>query len=89
MTTFNLSWDDRPIQLEIEGKRTFLCLGAELRIEVTEASADQLEQLALVTADLADARWDRIRAARVADEVAAEDGHRFVGVPFQRGPVAA
>lgn len=30
----------------------------------------------------------RDRAADVADQVAAEDGHRFVGVPFQ-WPVAA
>ncbi|NUV65726.1 hypothetical protein G6W57_01170 [Streptomyces sp. CAI-121] len=31
----------------------------------------------------------RDRAADVADEVAAEDGHRFVGVPFQRKAEAA
>lgn len=34
-------------------------------------------------------REARERAADVPNEVAAEDGHRFVGVPFQRGPVAA
>ncbi|WP_329309340.1 hypothetical protein [Streptomyces microflavus] len=88
MTTFNLSWGDRPIQLETEGNRTFLRLGAALRVEVTDASLDQLEHLAQVTADLADVRRDRIRAARVADEVAAEDGYRFAGVPYKR-PVAA
>ncbi|MFJ6239831.1 hypothetical protein ACIQH0_37895 [Streptomyces griseus] len=31
----------------------------------------------------------RDRAAEVADEVAAEDGVHSIGVPFQRGPVAA
>ncbi|MFC9987804.1 hypothetical protein ACFXKV_10070 [Streptomyces globisporus] len=31
----------------------------------------------------------RDRAADVADEVAAEDGVRSIGVPIQRGPVAA
>ncbi|MEV6854801.1 hypothetical protein AB0M89_13440 [Streptomyces microflavus] len=84
MSTFNLSWGDRPIELETEGDRKFLRLGAALRVEVTDASVDQLEQLAQVTADLADFRWERIRAARVADEVAAEDGF-----PYRRRPVAA
>ncbi|MEU2996827.1 hypothetical protein ABZ684_04520 [Streptomyces sp. NPDC006995] len=89
MNTITLSWGDRPIVLETEGNRTFLRLGAAQRIEVTEASLDQLDQLAEVAADLADYQRDRHRAADVADQVAAEDGHRFVGVPFQRGPVAA
>ncbi|MGW4834703.1 hypothetical protein [Streptomyces globisporus] len=89
MTTITLSWGDRPIVLETEGNRTFLRIGAALRVEVTDASVDQLEQLAQVTADLADFRWEQIRAAGVADEVAAEDGLRSISVPFQRGPVAA
>ncbi|MFD3741107.1 hypothetical protein [Streptomyces sp. NPDC058629] len=89
MKTFNLSWGDRPIQLETEGTRTFLRLGAALRVEVTDASLAQLDQLAQVAADLADVRRDRIRAAQVADEVAAEDGYRFVGVPYQRDRAAA
>ncbi|MGW1154544.1 hypothetical protein ACWD45_25070 [Streptomyces rubiginosohelvolus] len=89
MTTFNLSWGDRPIVLETEGNRTFLRLGAALRVEVTDASLDQLDQLAEVAADLADYQRDRYRAANVADEVAAEDGVRSIGVPIQRGPVAA
>ncbi|SCD60957.1 hypothetical protein GA0115253_101139 [Streptomyces sp. Termitarium-T10T-6] len=89
MSTFNLSWGDRPIVLETEGNRTFLRIGAALRIEVTDASVDQLEQLAQVAADLADFRREQIRAAGVADEVAAEDGVRSIGVPFKRGPVAA
>lgn len=84
MKTFNLSWGDRPIQLENEGTRTFLRLGAELRVDVTDASLDQLDRLAQVTADLADVRRDRTRAAQVADEVAAEDGF-----PYRRRPVAA
>jgi len=84
MTTFNLSWGDRPIQLETEGDRTFLRLGAALRVDVTDTSLAQLDQLADVAADLADVRRDRIRAAQVADEVAAEDGF-----PYRRGPVAA
>ncbi|MFD7109093.1 hypothetical protein ACFWAF_02750 [Streptomyces microflavus] len=88
MTTITLSWGDRPIVLETEGKRTFLRLGAALRVDVTDASLDQLEQLAQVAAHLADFRWDRIRAAQMADEVAAEDGYRFAGVPYKR-PVAA
>ncbi|MFD5940209.1 hypothetical protein [Streptomyces griseus] len=89
MTTITLSWGDRPIDLETVDGRTFLRIGAALRVEVTDASLDQLDRLADVAADLADVRRDRIRAAQVADEVAAEDGHRFVGVPYQRGPVAA
>ncbi|WP_097982863.1 hypothetical protein [Streptomyces sp. f150] len=89
MTTITLSWGDRPIVLETEGDRTFLRLGAALRVEVTDASLDQLDQLAEVAADLAEHQRDRYRAANVPNEVAAEDGHRFVGVPIQRGPVAA
>ncbi|MGW9245816.1 hypothetical protein [Streptomyces badius] len=89
MSTFNLSWGDRPIALETVDGRTFLRLGANLRVDVTDASLDQLDRLADVAADLADRQRDRYRAADVADEVAAEDGHRFVGVPIQRGPVAA
>ncbi|WP_329217461.1 hypothetical protein [Streptomyces microflavus] len=84
MKTAILSWGDRPIELETENDRTFLRLGAELRVDVTDTSPDQLEQLAQVTADLADVRRDRIRAVRVADEVAAEDGF-----PYRRRPVAA
>ncbi|MEU0160138.1 hypothetical protein ABZ154_15190 [Streptomyces sp. NPDC006261] len=87
MKTFNLSWGDRPIQLENEDGRKFLRLGTELRVDVTDTSLNQLDRLAQVAADLADVRRDRIRAAQVADEVAAEDGYRFVGVPFQREPV--
>ncbi|GGS63262.1 hypothetical protein [Streptomyces badius] len=89
MTTFNLSWGDRPIALETVDGRTFLRLGSNLRVDVTDASLDQLDRLADVAADLADMQRDRYRAAEVADEVAAKDGHRFVGVPIQRGPVAA
>lgn len=89
MTTITLSWGDRPIALETADGRTVLRLGSNLRIDVTDASLDQLDRLADVAADLADHQRDRYRAAEVADEVAAEDGHRFVGVPIQRGPVAA
>lgn len=89
MTTITLSWGDRPIALETVDGKTFLRIGAALRVDVTDASLDQLDRLANVAADLADMQRDRYRAADVADEVAAEDGHRFVGVPFQRGPVAA
>ncbi|WP_411095925.1 hypothetical protein [Streptomyces sp. 020-2-3H-GM] len=89
MKTLTLSWGDRPIVLETEGTRTFLRLGATLRVEVTDASVDQLEQLAQVTADLADFRWEQIRAAGVASEVAAEDGVRSIGLPVQRKQDAA
>ncbi|MER5816861.1 hypothetical protein [Streptomyces californicus] len=89
MKTLTLSWGDRPIVLETEEGRTFLRLGAALRVEVTDASVDQLEQLAQVTADLADFRWEQIRATNVASEVAAEDGVRTIGLPFQREAEAA
>ncbi|MFE3487509.1 hypothetical protein [Streptomyces griseus] len=89
MTTITLSWGDRPIDLETVDGRTFLRLGQNLRVDVTDASLDQLDRLAEVAADLADQQRDRYRAADVANEVAAEDGHRFVGVPYQRGAVAA
>ncbi|NEB42340.1 hypothetical protein [Streptomyces sp. SID14515] len=88
MNTFNLSWGDRPIVLETEDNRTFLRIGAALRVEVTDASLDQLDRLADVAADLADHQRDRYQAADVADQVAAEDGHRFIGVPFQRKAAA-
>lgn len=89
MTTITLSWGDRPIDLETVDGKTFLRVGQNLRVDVTEASLDQLDRLANISADLADHQRDRYRAADVADQVAAEDGHRFVGVPIQRGPVAA
>lgn len=89
MTTINLSWGDRPIALETVDGRTFLRLGQNLRVDVTDASLDQLDRLADVAADLADRQRDRYQAADVADEVAAEDGVRSIGVPFKRGPVAA
>ncbi|MFD3638275.1 hypothetical protein [Streptomyces griseus] len=88
MTTITLSWGDRPIDLETVDGRTFLRLGQNLRVDVTDASLDQLDRLAEVAADLADHQRDRYRAADVANEVAAEDGHRFVGVPFQRQAAA-
>ncbi|MFI1525432.1 hypothetical protein [Streptomyces griseus] len=88
MTTITLSWGDRPIDLETADGRTFLRLGQNLRVDVTDASLDQLDRLAEVAADLADHQRDRYRAADVANEVAAEDGHRFVGVPFQRQAAA-
>ncbi|MBQ1118476.1 hypothetical protein [Streptomyces sp. C3-3] len=89
MTTITLSWGDRPIALEDEDGKTFLRIGAALRVDVTDASLDQLDRLADVAADLADHQRDRYQAVDVADQVAAEDGHRFVGVPYQRGSVAA
>ncbi|WP_434744594.1 hypothetical protein [Streptomyces sp. A-14] len=89
MNTATLSWGDRPIDLEDVDGRTFLRIGQNLRVDVTDASLDQLDRLADVAADLADHQRDRYQAADVADQVAAEDGHRFVGVPIQRGPVAA
>ncbi|MEV7654584.1 hypothetical protein AB0O39_10480 [Streptomyces anulatus] len=89
MTTITLSWGDRPIALETVDGRTFLRIGAALRVDVTDASLDQLDRLADVAADLADHQRDRYRAADVADEVAAENGVRSISVPFQRKPVAA
>ncbi|MFI5739107.1 hypothetical protein ACIA9I_12130 [Streptomyces anulatus] len=89
MTTITLSWGDRPISLETVDGRTVLRLGSNLRIDVTDASLDQLDRLAEVAADLADHQRDRYRAADVADQVAAEDGVRSISVPFQRRPVAA
>ncbi|MEU0098183.1 hypothetical protein [Streptomyces sp. NPDC006267] len=84
MTTISLSWGDRPIALETVDGKTVLRLGQNLRVDVTDASLDQLDRLADVAADLADMQRDRYRAADVADQVAAEDGHRFVGVRYQR-----
>ncbi|MFJ3601840.1 hypothetical protein ACIPVA_03495 [Streptomyces anulatus] len=89
MTTITLSWGDRPIALETEDGKKFLRIGSNLRVDVTDASVDQLDRLADVAADLADHQRDRYRAADVADQVVAEDGHRFVGVPFQRRAEAA
>jgi hypothetical protein len=89
MTTITLSWGDRPIALETVDGRTFLRIGAALRVDVTDASLDQLDRLADVATDLAEMQRDRYRAADVADQVAAEDGGKFVGAPFQRKPVAA
>ncbi|WP_069751667.1 hypothetical protein [Streptomyces sp. EN16] len=89
MTTITLSWGDRPIALETVDGRTFLRIGAALRVDVTDASLDQLDRLADVATDLAEMQRDRYRAADVADQVAAEDGVKFVGAPFQRKPVAA
>ncbi|WP_330449638.1 hypothetical protein [Streptomyces anulatus] len=88
MTTITLSWGDRPIALESEDGRTFLRVGQNLRVDVTDASLDQLDRLADVAADLADHQRDRYQAADVADQVAAEDGHRFAGVPVQRQAAA-
>ncbi|MCX4605412.1 hypothetical protein OG402_33645 [Streptomyces anulatus] len=88
MTTITLSWGDRPIALETEDGKTFLRIGAALRVDVTDASVDQLDRLADVAADLADHQRDRYQAADVADQVAAEDDHRFVGVPIQRQAAA-
>ncbi len=88
-TTITLSWGDRPIALETEDGKTFLRIGSNLRVDVTDASVDQLDRLADVAADLAETQRDRYRAADVADQVAAEDGHRFAGVPFQRRAEAA
>lgn len=88
-TTITLSWGDRPIALETEDGKTFLRIGAALRVDVTDASVDQLDRLADVAADLAEMQRDRYRAADIADQVAAEDGVRFVGVPFQRRVEAA
>ncbi|XCM28935.1 hypothetical protein ABXI76_05620 [Streptomyces parvus] len=88
MTTITLSWGDRPIDLETVDGRTFLRLGQNLRVDVTDASSAQLDRLAEVAADLADHQRDRYRTADVADEVAAEDGVRSIGVPFQRQAAA-
>ncbi|MEU0979105.1 hypothetical protein ABZ488_07780 [Streptomyces griseus] len=88
MTTITLSWGDRPIDLETVDGRTFLRLGQNLRVDVTDASPAQLDRLADVATDLGNHQRNRDRAADVANEVAAEDGHRFVGVPFQRQAAA-
>ncbi|MFC8704159.1 hypothetical protein ACFUIV_18485 [Streptomyces anulatus] len=88
MTTITLSWGDRPIALETVDGRTCLRIGQNLRVDVTDASLDQLDRLADVATDLAEMQRDRYQTADVADQVAAEDGHRFVGVPFQRRAAA-
>ncbi|MFG3136046.1 hypothetical protein ACGFZA_07465 [Streptomyces sp. NPDC048211] len=84
----SISWGDDPIELETgTNGRTYIRIGRVLRVEVTEASIDQLRQLANVADDLVAMREAR---AEVASQVAAEDGVRRIGVPTQRnGSVAA
>lgn len=72
-----------------EYKQASIRFGFALTMDVTDASPEQLRRLAQVAEDLAAWREERDRVADVADEVAAEDGVRSIGVPIQRGPVAA
>lgn len=89
MITASLSWGDHPIALETVDSRTYLRIGGNLLVDVTDASLEQLDQLANVAADLADLRRARYQTAEIPDQVAAEDGVRHIGVPYQRGSVAA
>ncbi|MEU2403339.1 hypothetical protein ABZ609_03300 [Streptomyces rubiginosohelvolus] len=71
-----------------EYQQASIRFGFALTMDVTDAPPEQLRRLAQVAEDLAAWREERDRAADVADEVAAEDGVRSIGVPIQRGPVA-
>ncbi|MBT3077568.1 MULTISPECIES: hypothetical protein [Streptomyces] len=70
-------------------------LTAATGLDYTDVDAVRTSQGALAAAldwvlrALDEEREARDRAADVADEVAAEDGYRFVGVPYQRGTEAA
>ncbi|TXS48901.1 hypothetical protein [Streptomyces sp. OR43] len=84
----SISWGDDPIALETgTNGRTFIRIGRALKVDVTDASLDQLRRLANVADDLVAVREAR---ADVAAQVAAEDGVRHIGIPVQRnGSVAA
>ncbi|MGY4901126.1 hypothetical protein [Streptomyces sp. 900116325] len=80
---------DDPIETRISsGSHAYLWIGTALNIDVTDASPQQLRRLADVASDLADWREQCDAAADVADQVAAEDGVRTIGIPRQRGEVA-
>ncbi|KAA6203641.1 hypothetical protein F2B00_03210 [Streptomyces parvus] len=66
-----------------------LRVGNALGIDVVDASPEVLRKLAAGFEELAEWAEARDASADVADEVAAEDGVRSIGVPFKRGPVAA
>ncbi|MEU1087702.1 hypothetical protein ABZ401_12880 [Streptomyces sp. NPDC005892] len=66
-----------------------LKIGSGVTIDATDASLDLLREIAAAASDLVDWAEDRERAADVPNQVAAEDGVRSIGVPYQRGPVAA
>lgn len=67
-----------------------LRIGNSLGLDVTDASPEVLRKLAAAAEELADWAEARDIAAKVADQVAAEDGVRHIGVPVQRhGSVAA
>lgn len=62
-----------------------LRIGNSLGLDVADASPEVLRQLAEAAEELAE--WAEERD--VAAQVAAEDGVRSIGVPVQRGQVAA
>lgn len=86
----SISWGDDPIELQTgTNGRTYIRIGRSLKVDVTDASIDQLRRLANVADDLVAMREDR-DTADVAAQVAAEDGVRHIGIPHQRnGSVAA
>lgn len=74
-----------------------LRIGNGLGIDVADASPEVLRKIAAGFEELAE--WAKARdeaaevasqaAADVANQVAAEDGVRSIGIPIQGGPVAA
>lgn len=87
----SISWGDDPIELHTgTNGRTYIRIGRSLKVDVTDASIDQLRRLANVADDLVAMREARDDTADVAAQVAAEDGVRHIGIPVQRnGSVAA
>lgn len=69
-----------------DGEFPVLQIGTALTMHLDEAPAETLLAVAAALTALADAC---ATVLDVAAQVAAEDGVRFVGVPYQRGPVAA
>ncbi|MFE7485553.1 hypothetical protein [Streptomyces sp. NPDC057552] len=66
-----------------------LRVGNALGIDVVDASPEVLRQLVAGFEELAEWAEARDAAADVADQVAAEDGVRSIGVPYKRGTEAA
>lgn len=68
-----------------DGEFPVLQIGTALTMHLDEAPAETLLAVAAALTELA---TTRLTDLDVADQVAAEDGFRFVGVPYVR-PVAA
>jgi len=66
-----------------------LRIGNALGIDVTDASPEVLRRIAAAAEELATWAEARDAAAKVPVQVAAEDGVRLIGVPYQRDRRAA